>query len=462
MKDTITIPDTIAAIATPPGEGGLAVIRISGCQAAKILSSIFNSQHGINVAKMATHRLYYGTVAEGAASGETVMVTIMRAPHSYTGENVVEIFAHGGILIAKSILQNIVSLGARLAEPGEFTKRAFLNNKIDLNQAEAVADVIAAKTETALKIGLNQLDGTLAKAIKSIKRQIINCVAQLEAEIDYAEEEITRVGAAQMGQIIRDSKKSVDNLVATYEQGKIIKNGVSIAIIGRPNVGKSSILNRLLKEEKAIVTAIPGTTRDVIEEVINIQGIPVRLMDTAGVRNSKGIIEKMGLRKTAKAIQRADILLWIIDGSKCFNTTHRGILRKTQNKPVIIVINKADLQQRISRRDLEGFIRGPIVQMSAKTGKGLKELESAIAQNALHNNTGQSDLLIITNQRQFECLSKAGRSLAQALDSSEKQLGPEYIVVDLRKSLSYIGELIGETVNDDILKVIFSKFCVGK
>ncbi len=462
MKDTIMIPDTVTAIATPPGEGGLAVIRISGSRAVNILSKLFVSQHGITVAKMAAHHLYYGTIAEGAAQGETVLVAIMRAPHSYTGENVVEIFAHGGILIAKSILQNIISQGARLAEPGEFTKRAFLNNKIDLSQAEAVADIIAAKTETALKIGLGQLGGTLAKTIKSIQKRIVNCVAQLEAEIDYAEEEITHIAPAQLRKIMRNSKNNIDNLVSTYEQGRVIKNGVAIAIIGRPNVGKSSILNRLLKEERAIVTAIPGTTRDVIEEVINIQGIPVRLMDTAGVRNSQGIIEKIGLNKTTKAIQKADLLLWVIDGSNRFDTKNREILRKIKNKPVIMVINKVDLLQRISRKDLERLNKGPIVHMSAKTGKGLKELEGAIAQKALHNSIGQSELLIITNQRQFECLNKASNSLARALASLDKQLGLEFVAVDLRKCLSNLGELVGEVINEDILKVIFSKFCVGK
>ncbi len=462
MKEKTIITDTIAAIATAPGEGGLAVIRISGSQAAKILSRIFNSQHGIDVAKMTTHRLYYGTVAAGAAQGEAVLVTIMRSPHSYTGEPVVEIFAHGGILIAKSILQSIVGKEARLAEPGEFTKRAFLNGKMDLSQAEAVADIIAAKTATALKIGLNQLEGKLAGEIKLIKKKIVNIIALIEAEIDYAEEEITRVDTAKLRIAINDHKNSIDRLMATYEQGRVIKNGVAIAIIGRPNVGKSSLLNCLLKEERAIVTAIPGTTRDVIEEVINIQGIPVRLMDTAGVRNSTGVIEKIGLIKTTKAIQKADLILWVIDGSKYFDIKNREPLKKIKNKPVIIVINKKDLQQRIGIKDLEHIKDYPIVHLSAKTGKGLKELERTIAQKALHNSTGQSELLIITNQRQYECLNRASSSLTQALDSLEKQLGLEFVAVDLRKSLTSIGELVGEVVNDDILQVIFSKFCVGK
>jgi tRNA modification GTPase len=462
MKEPVTISDTITAIATPPGEGGLSVIRISGRQAAKILNKIFGSQHEKGVAKMATHRLYHGAVKKGVASGEEVLVAIMRAPHSYTGEDVVEIFAHGGVLVSRSIVQSIVQEGARLAEPGEFTKRAFLNGRIDLSKAEAVADVISAKTERALKIGLNQLDGHLTKEVNNIKQGLLNIIAQVEADIDYAEEEITRLSVQQLRQSLINSKKKIDSLINTYEQGKIIKNGVTVAIIGRPNVGKSSLLNRLLKEEKAIVTTIPGTTRDIIEDVINIQGIPVRLMDTAGVRSAAGIIEKLGLKMTAQAIQKADLLLWVIDGSKRFDKHNQEIWERIQEKQVIMVINKADLVQRVNKEDLRGKNNSPIVGISAKTGKGLPELEAIIAQKALHNSTGQSEMLIITSQRQFECLRNSSQSLAKALHSVDKELSLEFIALDLRKGLSFIGELVGEVINDDILKVIFSKFCVGK
>ena len=462
MKTKTMMPDTIAAIATPPGEGGLAVIRISGRQAVNILDKLFMSQHEYNVAKMTTHRLYRGNIKKGIASGEEVLATIMRAPHSYTGEDVVEIFAHGGILVSKSIIKSIIKEGARLAEPGEFTKRAFLNGRIDLSQAEAVADVISAKTERALKIGLSQLDGKLAKEIKTIKKNIVAIVAQVEADIDYAEEGIERLNHKQLKKVITDNKKSIDSLINTYEQGKVIKNGIKIAIIGRPNVGKSSLLNCLLREEKAIVTAIPGTTRDVIEEIINIKGIPVRLMDTAGIRNSIGIIERIGLKKTAQAIKKADVLLWVIDGSKYFDHKSRKIIKKIQNNPAIMVINKADLPQRIKKEDLQAITNNPIALVSSKTGKGLAKLEAIIAKKVLHNTSGQSEMLVITNQRQFECLRKASNSLAKALNSLDKELSLEFIALDLRKGLSFIGELVGEAVNEDILQMIFSKFCIGK
>lgn len=462
MKEPVIISDTITAIATPPGEGGLAVVRISGGQAVKILSKLFNSQHENDVANMATHRLYHGAIKEGIVSGEEVLVTIMRAPHSYTGEDVVEIFAHGGVLVSKGIVQNIVRQGARLAEPGEFTKRAFLNGKMDLSQAEAVADVISAKTERALKIGLNQLDGSLAKKIQSIKNKIMDIIAQLEANIDYAEEEIESINTKQLRERIEENTNNIEDLINTYEQGRVIKNGAIVVIVGRPNVGKSSLLNCLLKEEKAIVTAIPGTTRDVIEEVINIQGIPVRLMDTAGVRNSTGVIEKIGLKRTTQAIKKADVLLWVIDGSKDFDKKARDMWRKTKGKAVIAVINKKDLPQRVRKEDLNIPAKYPIVHISAKTGRGLKELEEVIAQQALHNSAGQSEMLIITSQRQYECLRKAKTSLTKALKSLDKDLSPEFIALDLRKSLSFIGELVGEAVNEDILQIIFSKFCIGK
>ncbi|MDD5132059.1 MAG: tRNA uridine-5-carboxymethylaminomethyl(34) synthesis GTPase MnmE [bacterium] len=462
MKATTVLSDTITAIATPPGEGGLAVIRISGGQAISILDKIFISQHEKCVAKMTTHKLYHGAMKEGVVSGEEVLAAIMRAPHSYTGEDVVEIFAHGGVLVSKGIVQSIVRQGARLAEPGEFTKRAFLNGRIDLSQAEAVADVISAKTERALKIGLNQLDGSLAKKIKSIQNRIMDIIAQLEANIDYAEEEIENISTKQLRKRIEENANNIEDLIRTYEQGRVIKNGAIVAIVGRPNVGKSSLLNCLLKEEKAIVTAIPGTTRDVIEEVINIQGIPVRLMDTAGVRNSTGIIETIGLKRTTQAIKKADVLLWVIDGSKDFDKKTRDMLRKTKGKTVIAVINKRDLPQRVRKEDLNILAKYPIVHISARTGRGLKELEEVIAKQALHNSAGQSEMLIITSQRQFECLRKAKTSLAKALKSLDNDLSPEFIALDLRKSLSFIGELVGEAINEDILHIIFSKFCVGK
>ncbi len=333
-------PETITALATPVGEGGLAVIRISGPQAAKILDNIYESQHGKGVAKMATHKLFHGSIKSGMAKGEEVLVAIMRAPHSYTGEEVVEIFAHGGVLVSQGILRLIVSKGARLAEPGEFTKRAFLNGKIDLSQAEAVADVISAKTETALKIGLNQLEGKLSTEIKGIKKELLEIVAHLEAGIDYAEEEVESIQTQQLKDNVAKSKKHIDQLVITYEQGKVIKNGIRVAIIGKPNVGKSSLLNCLLREERAIVTAIPGTTRDVIEDMVNIKGIPVRLMDTAGVRDSRSIIEKMGLERTDQAIRKADLLLWVIDGSKTYDKKNQEIIKKIDNNANCVMLTR--------------------------------------------------------------------------------------------------------------------------
>lgn len=454
--------ESITALATPPGEGGLAVVRISGPQAVKILGNIFSSQHGIDVAKMATHKLYHGFIKGSNVDGEEVLVTVMRAPRSYTGEDVAEIFAHGGILVSQEIIRLIVGQGARLAEPGEFTKRAFLNGKIDLSQAEAVADVIAAKTETALKIGLSQLGGKLSTEIKIIKKELLEIIAHLEAGIDYAEEEVESIETQNLRDIVTQCKKHLDQLIITYVQGRVIKNGVKVAIIGRPNVGKSSLLNCLLREERAIVTEIPGTTRDVIEDIVNIKGIPVRLMDTAGVRDSRSIVEKRGLEKTDQAIKKADLLLWVIDGSKPYDKKNQTILKKIVNKPVIIVINKTDLPIKMIREEFAGNSKYPIAFFSAKTGKGLAKLEEIIEQQVLHHNTSQSEQLIITSERQYECLRLASKSLYKALTSISKKLSPEFIIIDLKKSMTHIGELVGDIVNEDILKVIFSKFCIGK
>lgn len=462
MKTTMAGSESITALATPPGEGGLAVIRISGPQAARILDNIFESQHGINVAKMATHRLYHGFISGGIAKGEEVLVTVMRAPHSYTGEEIVEIFAHGGVLVSQGILRLIVSKGARLAEPGEFTKRAFLNGKIDLSQAEAVADIISAKTETALKIGLGQLEGKLSTEIKIIKKELLEIVIHVEASIDYAEEELESIKTQHLKKIVAKSKKHIDRLIITYEQGKVIKNGVKAAIIGTPNVGKSSLLNCLLREERAIVTEIPGTTRDVIEDIVNIKGIPVRLMDTAGFRESRSIIEKKGLERTEQAIKKADLLLWVIDGSKPYDKNNQDIWKKIHNKPVIVIINKTDLPMQIAKKNLEIRNKYPIVLFSAITGKGLAQLEEMIEQQALQTSTNHSEMLIITSQRQYECLRLASKSLAKALISIDKKLSPEFIILDLKTGLAYLGELVGDVANEDILQMIFSKFCIGK
>lgn len=465
--------DTIAAIATPVGAGGISVLRISGNAAGRILKKIYKPISVESVDKMATHTLYYGLISVGVLKGERVLATIMYSPHSYTGEDVVEISAHGGMLVVKDLLDAIIKTGARLANPGEFTKRAFLNGKMDLSQAEAVADVISARTDKELAVGISQLGGTLSANIRTLKKELLDLLAHLEADIDYGEEGIEIITRHEINRKMKAVVKRLSELRETYRQGKILKEGIKIAIIGKPNVGKSSMLNCLLKEEKAIVTAIPGTTRDIVEEFINIRNIPVHLLDTAGLRPTDNEIEKKGLLKTEKAIEESEIVLWLIDGSAELTSEDLAIKRKLGNKPFLFIINKSDLPQKIKGKDILGLGISRWLRFSTKTEKGLRELEKAIEKSIWGEphpcvqTRGEylgcdTKEIIITNRRHYSSLEGAISSLRKAIDSEEAGMTSEFISLDLKKSIEVLSEIIGEFVSEEILDVIFAKFCVGK
>ena len=372
--------------------------------------------------------------------------------------------AHGGSLILKSILGAITAAGSRLAEPGEFTKRAFLNGRIDLSQAEAVADIISAKTEAALKIGLEQLEGKLSNKIKEVKGDLTEILAQMEANIDYAEEKLETMTRNEVVTRIKNNKAELEKLIETYDKGKIIKEGIRVAIIGKPNVGKSSLLNCLLREEKAIVTELPGTTRDIVEDVISIKGHLIRLMDTAGLRSSNNKIEKIGQERTKRAIEKADILLWVVDGNRPLSKEDKAIGPKLIGKNYIAILNKRDLPAVIKGPELKALGVDKAIGFSALKGTGLGALEQAIIKQALKSRVGGGlpENSIITSQRHFLALKQAIKRLAEALIDAGRDAGEEFIAPNLRASIENLGEITGERIGEDVLNIIFSRFCIGK
>lgn len=457
----MTLKDTIAAIATPMGVGGLGIIRVSGPKSEEIARKLFKPRKRVD--KFMTHYLYHGEIIspETGATLDEVLLTFMRKPHSYTGEDTLEINCHGGPLILQVVLTEVIKAGARLAEPGEFTKRAFLNNRLDLSQAEAVVDMIMAKTERSLELAISHLKGELTSKIGALRTSIIDLLAILEASIDFSEEDLD---VEQEPGIIRRIQAIVDDLHAmlkTYEQGKIYRHGLGAVITGKPNVGKSSLLNRLLGEKRAIVTPIPGTTRDFIEEFTNIKGIPVRLTDTAGIRHPEDIVEEEGIALVREKLSLADLVVIVLDGSKELTEEDVEIIEENRERKAILVINKADLPHVIDIQKVHQL--APDLHplwISAKYGDGIPSLKEAIY--ALVMKQDHQSTMMITNIRHKMALERAVALLSQAKDSIIGGLSPEFPALDLREALDTLGEIIGETVNEDILDRIFSTFCIGK
>lgn len=445
--------DTIAAIATPAGVGGLAVIRISGPKSSDI-AQICTSQS----ASYEPHKATFTPFLDPRTNEQIdeVIITCFQAPKSFTAEDVVEISCHGGHYIAKRILQTTLDNGARLAEPGEFTKRAFLNGRIDLTQAEAVSDIIASQTETSHQTALQQLQGQLKEKVVQIRQDLIDTVSLLELELDFSEEEIDKTHYNEINEAISEIKSTCEQLVDSYKNGKIYRNGILAAIVGKPNAGKSSILNALLQEERALVSEVPGTTRDTIEESISHNGIEIRLVDTAGLRTSDDTIESMGISRAENVMKQADILLHVID----INEETDPEPFQENGAPVIPIYNKIDLAP---DRAKESQYQG--VFTSATELTGIAEIGDAVIEKVLgrhHNGAESSDTMVITSERHRKALQSAVESLEKALVSVENEMPSEFIVVDLRDALNSLGKLTGETTTDDILNNIFEKFCIGK
>ncbi|MEW6095158.1 MAG: tRNA uridine-5-carboxymethylaminomethyl(34) synthesis GTPase MnmE [bacterium] len=455
--------DTIAAISTPLGEGGIGIVRLSGKKAVEIADKIFRGKD--KVSKFLSHTIHYGEIIDPATFEvvDSVLLSIMRAPKSYTCEDIVEINAHGGIIPLNRILEIVLSSGARLAEPGEFTRRAFLNGRIDLSQAEAVVELIRAKTDLAAKVALSQLSGNMYKEISNLRKEIVSLLAELEASIDFYEEDIELVSIYEILDRLNKSKKHIEQLIENAKYGKILHQGIITTIIGRPNVGKSSLLNALVGQPRAIVTHIPGTTRDAIEEMIDIEGIPLKVVDTAGLRHTVDIVEEEGVKRAKEALKQADLVIFVMDGSENITSDDIKIMDELKDKETILIINKFDLPQLVELDKIKKYLPDkPIINISATQGIGLNELKKTIKEIFFAGKVLSTDELIITNLRHKEALKSSLKNINTAVNAIENNLSFEFVAIDLRELLNNLGLIVGETVTEDILDEIFSKFCIGK
>jgi len=466
--DQISLPnqDTIAAIATAQGKGGIAIIRISGKDALKTLTKVWKSTTENRFDGMKSHRFYKGQIIDGESDNliDNVLCVFMKSPNSYTGEDVVEIHSHGGYLVPKRILNILLEKGIRPANPGEFTLRAFINGKMDLAQAEAVVDVVNAQTDEALKQAEIQLEGLLSQKINHLKEILLDTIAEVEAQVDFPEEEIDPTVKEEMINRTNRVIKELNKLISSYDKGSVIKEGVYTAILGKPNVGKSSLLNRLIMKERAIVSPYPGTTRDFIEETIVVSGIPLRLVDTAGLRATADGVERVGVELTKKKAREAEFIIAVVDGSSDLDEDDIEIFHKIGKNESILVINKTDIPQVVTEKRLNDFLPNhKIVKTSAKMGTGIEELKNTIYKKLLDGSTQREGTgVIISELRHKAALKKCKEGLNSFLKSLERGYSPEFLAVDLRYSMDSLSEITGEITTEDVLGRIFSKFCIGK
>lgn len=457
--------DTIAAISTPPGEGGIGIVRISGDEAIEIADKLY-SMGKKSLADQDTHTIHYGKVVHPKTGDivDEVMVSVMRAPKTYTREDVVEINSHGGILVVNKVLQVVLNNGARLAEPGEFTKRAFLNGRIDLSQAEAVMDMIRAKTDRAMHVAVDQLDGQMARLIRDLRQKILDTLAQVEVNIDYPEyDDVEEMTSQLLEDKAREVKADIQKLLETAQQGKILREGLATAIIGRPNVGKSSLLNTLLRQDKAIVTDVAGTTRDVIEEYVNVKGVPLKLIDTAGIRETDDEVERIGVDRSRQAIQQADLILLVFNQSEKLTAEDVALIEATKGQNRIILLNKTDLDQQLNVDKLSQLIANdPIVGTSMMTQAGMDELQNKIAELFFSGQTGERDATYVSNTRHIALLEEAEDALSEVLNGIALDMPVDLVQIDMRRAWDLLGEITGDSVQDELITKLFSQFCLGK
>lgn len=461
MVQVLTQYDTIAAIATPIGEGGISIIRVSGENALEIVNKIFR---GANLNKVASHTIHYGHIIDYANKDvvDEVLVTVMLAPKTFTRENTVEVSCHGGLLVTQKILQLILDNGARMATPGEFTKRAFINGRIDLTQAESIMDIIEAKTDRARQVAMKQLEGGLLFEIRKLRQELLNTMAQEEVNIDYPEYDMDDVTSKEMYDKAQQVIKEIDKLLATAQEGKVVRSGLATAIVGRPNVGKSSLLNYLSKEEKAIVTNIAGTTRDTLEEYVSLKGILLKLIDTAGIRQTDDIVEKIGVERSKRAITESDLVLLLINSSEELTEEDQKLLKLTQDKKRIVILNKADQVAKITKKDIQKITDSPIVTISVLKKQNMIGLEEAIKSLFLQGITDSKSEVMVTNQRQNDLLRKAKQSLIEAIEAINDNMPLDLVQIDLKEAWDSLGEITGDTAPDELITQLFSKFCLGK
>ena len=454
--------DTIAAIATAMSNSGIGIVRISGDEALEVADRIFRPKKGSRkVSDMETHTIHYGYVVDGEEVVDEVMLLIMKAPRSYTCEDTIEIDCHGGVLVMKKILETVLKYGARPAEPGEFTKRAFLNGRIDLSQAESVIDVINAQNELALKSSVSQLQGAVLEKIKDIRVVVLHEIAFIESALDDPEHVSLDGYPEQLRGIMSDAHSKVKKLLDSSDNGKMLKEGINTAIVGKPNAGKSSLLNILVGEERAIVTEIAGTTRDILQEQIQIGGIGLNVIDTAGIRDTEDIVEKIGVNKSREYIEKADLIIYVVDSSTELDENDQEIIEAIQDKKAIVLLNKSDLDAKTDAAILQERLDKPILSISAKNNTGIHELEKLIEEMFFSGKLSFNDEVYITNIRQKNALAEAESSLKMVLQSIDDGMPEDFFTIDMMNAYEVLGTIIGESVGEDLVNEIFSKFCMG-
>ena len=455
--------DTIAAIATAMSPSGIGIIRLSGDEALEIIDKIYRSKNNKKkISQCDSHTIHYGYIYDGDEMIDEVMVLLMKAPNTYTKEDTIEIDCHGGVFVMKRILETVIKYGARPAEPGEFTKRAFLNGRIDLTQAESVIDVINSKNAFALKSSLSQLKGSVLTDVKNIRGNILHEIAFIETALDDPEHISLDGYNEKLLEVVNKERKEIKRLLDSSDNGRILKEGINTVILGKPNAGKSSLLNVLVGEERAIVTDIAGTTRDVLEEQINLHGISLNIMDTAGIRNTEDVVEKIGVSKAKEYANKADFIIYVIDSSTPLDESDFEIMEILTDKKAVVLLNKSDLNVVTSKEDVEMHLDKTIIAISAKENTGITELEDTIKEMFFHGEVSFNDEVYITNIRQKNSLQDALLSLNLVVQSIEDDMPEDFYSIDLMSAYESLGKMIGESVEDDLVNEIFSKFCMGK
>ena len=454
--------DTITAISTPVGEGAISIVRLSGEEAIAITNRLFQ---GKDLTKVDSHTLHYGKMMDPKTDTvlDEVIVSIMRAPKTFTCEDVVEINCHGGLVAVQRVLQLVLDEGVRLAEPGEFTKRAFLNGRIDLSQAEAVMDVIQSKTNEAMNVALGQLDGKLSQLIHKLRQELIETIAHVEVNIDYPEyDDVEEMSHEMMEEKTSYVKDEIEKLLQVAKQGKILREGIKTAIVGRPNVGKSSLMNSLVQEEKAIVTDIPGTTRDVIEEYVNVRGIPLQLIDTAGIRETEDIVEKIGVERSHKILQEADLVLFMLNYNEALLEDDRKIFDMLQDMNYIVIVNKTDLEQRLNMEEIQQLAKGQVLTTSLVHDEGVDQLEKALSDIFFQGNIMVENNMVVSNARHIQLLNQAQKTLEDARNALQMHLPLDMVQIDVTRTWELLGEIVGDTASESLIDQLFSQFCLGK
>ncbi|MCQ6563416.1 tRNA uridine-5-carboxymethylaminomethyl(34) synthesis GTPase MnmE [Paenibacillus mendelii] len=456
--------DTIAAISTAVGEGGIAVIRVSGPDAVTESAKLFRSKS--NIVEAPSHTVHYGHIVDpdNGEVVEEILLTIMRGPRSFTAEDVVELSTHGGVIAVKRVLALLLRQGGvRIAEPGEFSKRAFLNGRIDLTQAEAVIDLIRSKSDRAFSVAMKQAEGALSRKVKVLRHQLVELLAHIEVNIDYPEHDVTEMTNQFIHEKSQHACMEIDRLLKTAEEGKILREGIVTAIVGRPNVGKSSLLNALVQENKAIVTDIPGTTRDVIEEYITLGGIPLRLLDTAGIRETMDVVERIGVERSRSALEQADLILFVLNANEPLHEDDRQLMEQLQGRPVIVLLNKSDLPSNLDPSELGHFFsEESIVKLSVLEEIGLDRLERVIRDMFFGGELESADLTYVSNVRHITLLHEARKSLTDAMEAIDIGIPIDIVQIDVRTAWEQLGEMIGDSVSESLIDQIFSQFCLGK